>query len=142
MGLSRVRFTTRRLMIAVAAMACVLGIVPQVLSHLRHQSRIKAIASELGRPTTMSLATEVPLGDALGVLASGVSNPDLPGGLPIRFDPSLSARMGALIASPVSIDVEGAPLSFVLDQVLSPLGLTYVGKDGFVTITALGKQPL
>lgn len=136
MPMPRVRFTVRRMMIAVAVAAIVLGIVLQILSHSRSQSRIKAIASELGRPTSMSLAAEVPLRDALGLLASGVSNPALPGGLPIRLDPSLSVRSGGLMASPVSIDVEGAPLGIVLEQVLNPLGLTYANKDGFVTITA------
>ncbi len=136
MRVPRVRFTVRRLMVAVAIAAIVLSLVLQILSHLRDRNRIKAIASELRRPTSMSIATEVPLRDALDFLASGVSNPTLPGGLPIRFDPSLSGRSGGLMASPVSIDVEGAPLGVVLEQVLNPLGLTYANKDGFVTITA------
>ena len=140
MKLPRVRFTTRRLMIAVAATAIVLGFVPQIVSQLRYRRRVKAIAIELSRPASVSIATEVPLRDALNVLAGGVSNPALPGGLPIRFHPSLSARSEKLMASPVSIDAEDAPLGFVLDQVLSPLGLTHVNKDGFVNVIPLRNQ--
>jgi hypothetical protein len=123
-------------MILVAATACILGIVHQVSSHLRYHNRIRAIVYELGRPTSISVATDVPLGDALDILASCVSNPSLPEGLPIRFDPSLRSQPKALMASAVSIDVENTPLSLVFEQVLNPLGLTYVNKDGLVTICA------
>jgi hypothetical protein len=123
------------MMVAVAIVAVALGVSLQISSYLRYRSRVKAVAAELDRSISMNFATEVPLWDALGVLASGVSNPALPDGLPVRFDLSLSAPSGGLLASPVSVDVEGAPLGTVLEQLLKPLGLSYATEDGFVTIS-------
>jgi hypothetical protein len=103
----------------------------------RHTRR-RAITSELDRPTSMALAADTPLGEALDILASGVSNPALPEGLPIRFDRALASRSGELKATPVSIDLVDAPLGTVLGHVLNAAGLTYVIKDGFVTINPRG----
>jgi hypothetical protein len=131
----RFRYSIRSLMIMTGIFAILLGIIPVTVHHLKLQRRVRAIVVELDRPTSLSLSSEVPLSEALNLLTHIESNPALPDGIPVRYDPTVAGRLEVLLSSPVTINAEGVPLRSVLERTLNSVGLTYSNAGDFVLIS-------
>lgn len=96
-----------------------------------HQNRV--ILSKLEQPVSMAFANETPLADALAYVRSATAGPN-DSGIPIYVDPVGLYEAGKTIRSPVTLDVEGAPLRTTLRLLLMQLGLDYVVEDGMLKI--------
>ena len=93
-----------------------------------------AILGKLEERVSMNFANETPLGDVLKYVKSATQGPD-DHGIPIYVDPKALQLVEKTMASTVSIDVEGVPLSVTLRLVLKQLGLDYQVQHGLLTVT-------
>ena len=99
--------------------------------------RNQAILTKLAEPVSMHFPNDTPLRDIKKYIENATQDPSigLPTGIPIYLDRSSRAEENKYLSSPVSIDVQGAPLRVTLALILKQLGLTYDVRDGLLTIT-------
>ncbi len=96
-----------------------------------------AILSALNRPMPMHFR-EAPLDEVIQAIRRETTdaNAGLPDGVPLYIDPQGLIEADKTLASPVSLELEGIPLRTTFRILLRQLGLTYVVKDGVLTITS------
>lgn len=94
----------------------------------------KVILAKLGEPISMSFANPTPLEDVLKYIKSATQGKN-DSGIPVYVDPQGLEDAEKTMASPVSLDLEGVPLSTTLRLVLKQLGLAYCVKDGLLMIS-------
>ncbi len=95
--------------------------------------KTKRILDALEEPIAMSFANETPLDDLLKYIKAATTTPTY-AGIPIYVDPNGLREAKATVNSTIQIDREGVPLRLTLNELLKPLGLSYVVKDGFLMI--------
>ncbi len=81
----------------------------------------------------MSFADKTPLDDVLKYIKAATTSPTYTG-IPIYVEQKGLQDAKVTMASTVEINQEGMPLRTSLYQVLKPLGLSYVVKDGFLMV--------
>lgn len=91
---------------------------------------------ELEKQVSMPFANETSIEDILKYIKTVTSRPGLEGGIPIYVDPIGLSESEKTMASTVTLDVEGVPLRKTLKLILSQLDMTYIVKDGLLTITS------
>jgi hypothetical protein len=89
--------------------------------------------TRLEEPVSMSFAQGIPLEDALKYIKSATTGPR-DHGMEIYVDPVALNEAGKTMTSPVTLDVEGAPLRVTLRLLLKQLDLGYVVQDGLLKI--------
>jgi len=89
----------------------------------------------LAKPVTLKTAEDSSLGGLLDQI-KGLTTAD-GGKIPVYIDPIGLGEVDASLESPVSIDLEGAPLKVLLRLALKPLGLAYCVRDGVLIISSL-----
>jgi hypothetical protein len=97
----------------------------------------QAIENQLARRLKL---VDVALEDALETVKTATKGEALPNGLPIYVDPVGLQEAERTMISEVTLVTAGKPLKDALRAALEPLGLTYVAKDGLVTITSLESE--
>ena len=97
--------------------------------------RTRAILDKLRQPISMPFARETPLEEVIKYFKNATVSPHLPDGIPVYVDPIGLQEAEKTIDSPVTLSLEGVPLGRSLRLLLNPLNLTYVVKDGLMTIT-------
>ena len=95
--------------------------------------KTKQLLAALEEPVAMPFANKTPLDDVLKYIKAATTTPTYTG-IPIHVEPKGLREAKVTMASTVEIDQEGKPLGTSLHQVLKPLGLSYVVKDGFLMI--------
>ena len=91
------------------------------------------ILARLEEPVSMSFANKTPLGDVLMYIKAATTGPN-DSGIQIYVDPVALADAGKTMKSPVTLDLEGAPLKTTLGLLLKQLGLAYTVQDGLLKI--------
>jgi hypothetical protein len=81
----------------------------------------------------MSFPNEIPLDDVLKYIKQATTTPTYPG-IPIYVEPLGLQEVKQSISSTIQFDREHVPLKTTLRLILKPLGLSYMVKDGFLTI--------
>ena len=94
-----------------------------------------AIRARLEEKVSLHLGRPFPLGEALQVIRAASAGKD-DTGIPIYVGPGDLKRAKVTLDAPVTLDVEGAPISQALQGLLDPLGLSYHVKDGWILIDA------
>jgi len=89
--------------------------------------------AKLEEPVSMSFANETPFELVLKYIKAATTGPKDPGIL-IYVDPVALNEAGKTMTSPVTLDMEGAPLSVTLGLMVKQLGLGYVVRDGLLKI--------
>jgi hypothetical protein len=89
--------------------------------------------AKLEEPVSMSFANETPFELALKYIKAATTGPK-DSGILIYVDPVALNEAGKTMKSPVTLDVEGAPLSVTLGLMVKQLGLGYVVRDGLLKI--------
>ena len=107
----------------------------------RANSKSRDILKKLEEPIPMSFAKPTPLVDVLKYIKSATQGPD-DTGIPIYVDPVGLSEAEKTITAPVKLDLEGVALKTTLRLILQQLGLTYVVKDGLLTITSEASESL
>jgi hypothetical protein len=98
-------------------------------------AKTKSIRQKLEAPISMSFADETPFEDVLKYIKSATRGPN-DTSIPIYVDPVGMVEAEKTMTSPVSLELEGVPLRITLRLVLKQLGLTYMVRDGLLTITS------
>ncbi len=87
------------------------------------------VAARLAEPVPQLALSDVPLGQAVALLAQL-------GGVPLTFDPWGLESLGVSLRHPVSVRRDNAPLGELLESVLRERGLVYVAEAGHVVVTS------
>ena len=95
--------------------------------------KTKQLLAALEEPVAMPFADKTPLDDVLKYIKAATTSPTYTG-IPIHVEPKGLQDAKVTMASTVEFNQEGMPLRTSLYQVLKPLGLSYVVKDGFLMI--------
>jgi hypothetical protein len=95
--------------------------------------KTKQLLAALEEPVAMPFANKTPLDDVLKYIKAATTSPTY-SGIPIYVEPKGLQDAKVTMASTVEFNQEGMPLRTSLYQVLKPLGLSYVVKDGFLMI--------
>ncbi len=93
----------------------------------------RRILAKLDEPVSMSFADATPFEDVLKYIKAATSDPHY-AGIQIYVDPVALNAAGKTMKSPVTLDVEGVPLSVTLGLLLKQLDLGYVVRDGMLKI--------
>ncbi len=102
-----------------------------------HDDRSQKVLTELNKPLSMSFNEETPLEDVLKYVKHSTAGSAFPNGLPMYLDPVGLREADKTVASTVrNVDLEGIPLKTTLKMILNQIDLTYVVKDGVLTITS------
>lgn len=109
-------------------------VMPLRATLLDRRKETRALRARLDRPIDLKFE-KAPLDDVLRFIKEAGAGAG-ENAIPLYVDPVGLEEAGASPASPVSIDVKGVPLARSLRDLLGPLGLTYLVKDGLVTITS------
>ena len=100
----------------------------------------EAILAKLEAKVPMQFPDGTPLEDVLKyVKACSMGATD--NGIPIYLDLDGLKKAGATKDSVISISSDDLPLKTSMRRLLDPLGLTYVVKDGLLTVTAKPEKP-
>jgi hypothetical protein len=99
----------------------------------RGDLRNRFILTRLEEPVSMGFATKTPFEDVLKYIKSATTGPR-DHGIEIYVDPVALNEAGKTMKSPVTLDLEGAPLSVTLGLMVKQLGLGYVVRDGLLKI--------
>ena len=100
-----------------------------------NDDRSQKVLAELGKPLLMSFKEETPLEDVLKYIKQSTTGAAFPNGLPLYVDPiGLSEADKTSNSTVRNVDLEGVPLKTTLRLVLEQLDLTYVVRDGLLTI--------
>jgi hypothetical protein len=102
----------------------------------KEDAKTRAIVAALEEPIDMQFPNETPLEDVLKYIKSATEGPGLPSGLPIYVDPVGLQEAEKTMTSPVTLDLNGVPVRQTLRLILKQLGLTYMVKDGLLSITS------
>ena len=97
------------------------------------EQRSQAILEKLEEPVAMLFANETPLEDVLKYIKAATQGPN-DAGIPIYVEPTGLEEAKQTMQSTVKLDMRGVPLKTTLRLVLRPLGLSYIVKDGLLTI--------
>ena len=100
--------------------------------------RSQKVANELGKALEMSFKVDTPLSDVIDYVRKGTSGAAFRDGIPIYVDPQGLQDADKTLASTVSIDLHNIPLRTSLRLLLRQINLTYVIRDGLLTITSAG----
>ncbi len=93
------------------------------------------IWTALAQPLSMPFHAETPLEDVLKYIQSATQNPDQAGALQFYVDPKALQEAEKTLQSPVSLNLEGIPVSVSLKLLLDQLDLYYeVRSEGFIQI--------
>jgi serine/threonine protein kinase len=95
----------------------------------------REIAAEFDEPIAMRFPDDTPLKNVLKYLKTAMRGRKGMG-IQVYVDPKGLAKVGKTLASPVTMDVEGAPLRPTLRLLLKQLGLVFSLKKGMLYITA------
>jgi hypothetical protein len=132
----RVRFTVRRMMAAIAALAVLTHyVVLPVWDYFRLPPETRAVLSALGRPAKLATAGPMPLGTLLKQLRVATAGPKS-AGVPVYVDPIGLSEAGAGIESTVVASADRLALKDQLNRTLGPLGLGYYVRDGLLMVTS------
>jgi Domain of unknown function (DUF4139)/N-terminal domain of unknown function (DUF4140) len=102
-----------------------------------HDDRSQKVLTELNKPLSMSFNEDTPLEDALKYVKHSTRSPAFPDGLPMYVDPvGLAEADKTMVSSVRNIALEGIPLKTTLKLILSQIDMTYVVRDGVLTITS------
>jgi hypothetical protein len=93
------------------------------------------ILEKLEDKLPLQFPNETPLEDVLEYIKANSRGPR-DAGIPFAFDEDGMRRAGRTRKSLVADDIKGEPLKTSLKRLLKPLGLTYIVKDGALTITS------
>jgi hypothetical protein len=136
MKLPRVRFTVRRMMVAIAILAIfTYYVVMPTWDYYSLPPKTRAVLSKLGMPIRLPSPGPVPLGSVLKAI-KGASVGAKDNGIPIYVDPNGLAEAGAGIRSTVEVNADRSSIEETLRKSLEPLRLGYFVKDGLLTITS------
>jgi RNA polymerase sigma factor (sigma-70 family) len=97
------------------------------------QRKTRGIMQALEEPISMSFAAKTPLDDVLQYIKVATTTPEFPG-LPIYVEPLGLQEANKTLGSTIQFDRAGLPLKTSLRLMLKQLGLSYIVKDGFLTI--------
>ncbi|HKI19223.1 MAG TPA: STN domain-containing protein [Isosphaeraceae bacterium] len=97
-------------------------------------SATKRIVSQLNEPISMRFP--VPFDDVLKYIQNSTKKGRNDPGIPLYIDPRGLQEVQKSLTSPVTIDLERAPLKDALERVLSQLNLGYIVKDDVVFISS------
>ena len=101
----------------------------------------KAILEALEKPAPMHFPTDTPLEEVIKhVRGETVGLPGLPGGIPIYVDPIGLQDADKTMADTVVINLDDTPLKYTLRLLLKQLDLTYMVRDGLLTITSTAED--
>lgn len=89
--------------------------------------------AKLDEPVSMGFASETPFDQVLLYIKAATTGPK-DSGLQIYVDPVALKEAGKTMKSPVTLEVEGAPLRITLGLLVKQLGLGYVVQDGLLKI--------
>ncbi len=134
MGLSRVRFTVRQMVVGVAALAILsynVGI--PTWDHLKGPLMTRVVLRGLDRPIQLGIVGRTSLGGFLESIDRASA-----GSVSIALDPSPLSDLGVSMKSPVFVETDRMPVGQLLDQALKPLGLSYYVADGVLIVTSFG----
>jgi hypothetical protein len=95
--------------------------------------KTRQLMAALEEPVAMLFANKTPLDDVLKYIKAATTTKTYTG-IPIYVEPKGLQDAKVTIHSTVELDQQGVPLRRSLYQVLKPLGLSYVVKDGFLMI--------
>src|SRR5262249_28932495 len=95
----------------------------------------REIAADFDESIAMKFPDDTPLKNVLKHLKTAMRGRKGMG-IQVYVDPKGLAKVGKTLASPVSMDVEGAPLRPTLRLLLKQLGLAFSLKKGMLYITA------
>lgn len=99
-------------------------------------NRSQRVVAELGKLMDFQLANPTPLEDVISYVRKATSGRTFPDGLPIYVDPVGLQEAERTLTSPVTLDLTQIPIRTGLRLMLKQLGMTYIVKDGLVTITS------
>jgi hypothetical protein len=89
--------------------------------------------AKLEEPIAMSFANGAPFEAVIKYIKSATTGPKH-SGVAIYVDPVALKEVGKTMTSPVTLDVQGAPLRVTLGLLVKQLGLGYVVQDGLLKI--------
>jgi hypothetical protein len=95
----------------------------------------KVILEKLEDKLPLQFPNETPLEHVLEYIKASSRGPQ-DAGIPFGFDEDGMKRAGKSRMSVVTDDIQGEPLKISLKKLLKPLKLTYIIKDGVLTITS------
>jgi hypothetical protein len=101
-------------------------------------SRDALIWDALERPIPMRFPTPTPLEKVIDYINEAVRSPELPDGIPIDFDQGGLQDVEPTGNTTVTLEMVDVPLRISLQHLLKQLDLTYVIKDGLLTLTYIG----
>jgi len=108
---------------------------PRVYIEQRITPRAAKVWETLAKPISMPFGEETTLDDAIRYVQQATASPD-DTGIPIYVDPVGLLEAEKTLQSPVTINLEGMPLSTSLELMLKQLGLaSYVRPEGLLVIT-------
>jgi RNA polymerase sigma factor (sigma-70 family) len=99
----------------------------------RNDVKTKQLLAALEEPVAMQFANATPLDDVLKYIKQATTSPTY-SGIPIYVNPDGLREAKRSLNSTIQINQEHAPLRTSLYQILKPLGLSYVVRDGFLMI--------
>jgi hypothetical protein len=102
---------------------------------LDREPQTKLIQDRLEMKVDLSFE-KTPLEDVLKFVKSATRKGPDDNGIPIYVDPVGLLEAERTLATPVSFTTKGKPLKSSLERLLKSIGLTYVVKDGLLTVTA------
>jgi hypothetical protein len=113
------------------------GTLQSVLTQLRTGYDVgdQRIIAKLNMAVPIAFPNETPLEDVLKSIKASTQGPD-DNGIPIYVDPIGLQDAEKTMQSPVTLDLEGLPLKTTLPLLLKQLGMSYMVRDGLMTITS------
>jgi hypothetical protein len=102
---------------------------------LNHDPQTKLIKGRLEEKIDLNF-DRTSLADVLKAIRSATRKGPDDAGIPIYVDPVGLHEAGVTPATPVSFTAKGEPLKSSLERLLGSIGLTYVVKDGLLTVTS------
>jgi hypothetical protein len=99
------------------------------------------IWAKLRQPLAMPFAQETPLEDVLKYVQTATAGEGMERGLQFYVDPAGLLEAEKTLQSPVTLNLEGLPLTTTLDLLLKQLDLTYVVRpEGYVLVTYVASR--
>jgi hypothetical protein len=99
-------------------------------------SATKAVLAKLEQPVVMPFGQSTPLSDVLKYIKSATKQGPNDPGIPTYADAAAFKKAEKTLSSTVRIELEGVPLKTSLSLLLKQLGLTYVVRNGALSITS------
>ena len=107
------------------------------LTNPPEDSKSKAILEALEKPIPMHFPNDTPLEDVIKYIREATEgSPGLPKGIPIYVDPVGLQDADKTMDDTVVINLEEVPLKYTFKLLLKQLNLTYMVRDGILTITS------